>query len=119
MVIILIFSFNHELIGVTRKVTPQTQTQTQECPLWTIPGNDTCACADPVQKIVRCDPLTKVLSVNAFHCMTADSNWNPLVGACPYLYLIKSFNHSYYKNINANSTAEINEIHVESTNERD
>ena len=29
--------------------------------------------------------------------------------ACPYLYLIKSFNHCYYKNINANSTAEINE----------
>ena len=105
MVIILIFSFYLELIGATTKVTPQTQ----ECPLWTIPGNDTCVCADPVHKIVRCDPLTKALSVKAFHCMTADSNLNPLVGACLYLDSIKSFNHHYYKNINANSTAEINE----------
>ena len=82
MVIILIFSFYFELIGATRKVT--LQTQTQECPLWTIPGNDIWVCADPVHKIVRCDPLTKALSVQAFHCMTADSYLNSLVGACFY-----------------------------------
>ena len=78
-------------------------------PLWTIPGNGICVFADSADKIVKCDPLTKALPINAFHCMTADSNLNPLLGACLYLDSIKSFNHSYYKNINANSNAEINE----------
>ena len=98
------FSFYLELVGVTRKVT----SQIQECLLWTIPGNDTCVCADPVHKIVRCDPLTKALSVRCFYCMTADSNLNPLVGACFYNDSL-NFNIQYYMKMYANSTSEINE----------
>ena len=102
---ILIFSLYLTSIGEVREVTPQTE----ECPLWTIPSNDTCVCADPVDQTVRCDPLTKALSVRRFYCMTADSNLNPLVGACFYNESLNLHIH-YYNNIYANSTAEINEV---------
>ena len=44
-----------------------------------------------------------------FFCITADSNLDQLVGACLYNNSIKSFTYPYYHNINANSSAEINE----------
>ena len=75
-------------------------------------------CADPMDQIVRCDPLTKALSVRCFYCMTADSNLSPLVGACFYNESLNFYFH-YYKKMCANSTDEFMKEHLESTNIRD
>ena len=82
--------------------------QTEECPLWTVPINNSCVCADPIGQIVICNPLNKSLSIRFFHCMTADSDMNPVVGVCLYNQGSTLFNHIYF-NINTNSTANINE----------
>ena len=103
--LILIFSLYLASIGATRELTHQIE----ECPLWTIPSNGTCVCADPVNEIVKCDPVTKALFIKSFRCMTADSNLNPVVAACLYNDNVNSITHPDYKKITVNSTAQINE----------
>ena len=60
--------------------------QAEECPLWTVAKNDTegCVCARSDQQIVRCNTSPYSVSVRIFHCMTADSDMNPVVGDCLY-----------------------------------
>ena len=101
--VILVFSLYLSLIEATTKV----NTQAQECPLWTVFKNDTCVCAAPLGQIVRCNPLNKDISVRIFYCMTADSEFDPVVGAClKNLSYISYMDH--YEKIRSNSTTNIN-----------
>ena len=60
--------------------------QTEECPLWTVAKNDTegCECAKFDHLIVKCNTSPYSVSVRILHCMTADSDMNPVVGDCLY-----------------------------------
>ena len=102
--VILVFILHLASIGTSREVIPSIE----ECPLWTIRSNGTCVCSKYVNRIVRCNPLNKGISIRFFYCMTTDLNSNPVVGACHYNHKISSF-IPHYKKINANSTADINE----------
>ena len=60
--------------------------QAEECPLWTVASNVTegCECAQSDQQIVKCNTSPYSVSVRIFHCMTADSDVNPVVVPCLY-----------------------------------
>ena len=103
--IIFIFSLYLQL---STKATRRVETQARECPLWTVFRNGTCVCADPVGRIVRCDPVNKNISVRVFYCMTADLNLDPVVGACLSNISKETF-MNYYDKIKSNSTSYINE----------
>ena len=94
--------------------------QAEECPLWTVAKNNTegCECAQPDQQIVRCNTSPYSVSVRIFHCMTADTDMNPVVG--PYLYNSNNtigwphirgkfdFYTAFYRKIITNSTTNLN-----------
>ena len=102
--LVLVFTLHLASIGTSREVI----SPVEECPLWTIYSNGTCVCSKYVNPIVRCDPLTKRISIRLFHCMTTDNNSNAVVGACLYIHN-ERFLFPHYKKINANSTTNINE----------
>ena len=102
--LILVFTLHLASIATSREVIPPVE----ECPLWTIHSNGTCVCPNSLNQIVKCDPLTKGISIKFFHCMTANFNSNPVVGACLYHHYEKSLIPPFDK-IHANSTANINE----------
>ena len=90
--------------------------QAEECPLWTVAKNDTesCECAKSNQQIVGCNTSPYSISVRIFHCMTADSDMNPVVGPCLYnsnIHIGEHRHHFYtdvYKKISTNSSTNIN-----------
>ena len=90
--------------------------QAEECPLWTVAKNDTegCVCARSDQQIVRCNTSPYSVSVRIFHCMTADSDMNPVVGDCLYNNNNRlggphpDFYTNMYNKISTNSSTNIN-----------
>ena len=91
---------------------------TEECPLWTVTKNDTegCVCAKSHRLIVRCNASPYSVSVRILHCMTADTNMNPLVGSCLYNSTIDingyrnrlDYFNGFYNKIRNNSSRNIN-----------
>ena len=92
--------------------------QAEECPLWTVAKNDTegCECAKFDHLIVKCSTSPYSVFVRILHCMTADTDMNPVVGDCLYNSSIgKPCNkdhcnyHTYlYNEITTNSSTSIN-----------
>ena len=92
--------------------------QTEECPLWTVANNDTegCVCAQSDHLIVRCNTSPYSVSVRILHCMTADTDLNPVVGSCLYNSSIEIYNiinrleyfTGFYNKFSTNSSTDIN-----------
>ena len=106
--LILVIGLYLASIGASRNEVENTE----ECPLWTSNRNGSCVCASWDNRIVKCNPLNKSLSIRILYCMTVDPDLIPFVGPCLYnvsTNLLRDirFLH-FYNRIETNSTSNIN-----------
>lgn len=76
-----------------------------DCPLWTVPLNGTCRCADDLKGTVHCEDGRGALQMKKCFCMTSQASENtPIVGTC--LYKCDLVDPTIY-NITTNSTVNL------------
>ena len=111
--VVLVFS-----LSVASSYADRGKAQAEECPIWTVASNDTegYECAKFDHLIVRCIISLYSVSVRIFHCMTADTDMNPVVGDCLYNSSVGKpcnkdhchYNTNWYNKITTNSSTDIN-----------